>query len=200
MGAPHNYPETTYIDNTAIIDPDVQIGKQSSIWHYCHIMTGAIIGEQCHLGQNVVMQPQTKIGNRCRILNNVTLYRGVECQDDVFLGPSCVFTNVINPRAFINRKEEIRPTRVLRGATIGANATILCGIEIGSYALVGAGSVVTQSIPNYALVVGNPAQQIGWVSREGYTLQFDSEGVAHCGEEGGKVYRLDSEKRIVREE
>lgn len=152
---------------TAIIDEGAIIGKGTKIWHFSHIMTNAIIGENCNLGQNVVISPLVKLGNNVKIQNNVSVYTGVICEDEVFLGPSCVFTNVINPRSFIDRKEEFKNTLIKRGASIGANATIICGISIGEYAMIGAGAVVTKDVPPYALIVGNPGKQIGWVNKEG---------------------------------
>lgn len=155
---------------TAIIDPDAKIGSGTKIWHFSHIMSNCEIGENCNIGQNVVISPEVIIGNGVKVQNNVSVYTGVRCEDDVFLGPSCVFTNVINPRSFINRKDEFRPTLVKKGASIGANATILCGITIGEYAMIGAGSVVTKDVEPYALIVGNPAKQIGKVDKEGNTV------------------------------
>jgi len=152
---------------TAIIDKDVQIGNQTKIWHFSHIMSHSIIGKNCNIGQNVVIFPQVILGNNVKIQNNVSVYTGVICEDDVFLGPSCVFTNVINPRSFIERKNEFKQTVVKKGATIGANATILCGITIGEYAMIGAGAVVTKDVEPYALIVGNPGKQIGQVDKEG---------------------------------
>jgi len=154
---------------TAIIDEGAQIGNGTKIWHFSHIMTGAIIGENNNIGQNVVISPQVVLGNNVKVQNNVSIYTGVVCEDDVFLGPSCVFTNVINPRSFISRKDEFKKTLVKKGATIGANATIICGVTIGEYAMIGAGAVVTKDIPDYALIVGNPGKQIGWVDKEGNT-------------------------------
>jgi len=174
---------------TAVIDEGSQIGDEVKIWHFCHIMTGCIIGEGCSLGQNTVVSPNVVLGKNVRVQNNVSIYEGVICEDDVFLGPSMVFTNVINPRSTVNRKNEFRQTIVRRGATIGANATIICGNEIGSFAFVGAGSVVTRPVPDYALVVGNPARQIGWVSELGYRLHFNKDGIAIC-EENGEIYQL----------
>jgi UDP-2-acetamido-3-amino-2,3-dideoxy-glucuronate N-acetyltransferase len=156
----------------AYIDEGASIGKGTKIWHFSHIMEGAVIGENCNIGQNVVVSPGAVLGNNVKVQNNVSVYTGVVCEDDVFLGPSCVFTNVINPRSFISRKEEYRPTLVKKGATIGANATIVCGITIGEYALVGCGSVVTKDVPAYALIAGNPGRQIGWVDKEGNTIQL----------------------------
>jgi len=155
------------VHETAIIDENVQIGNQTKIWHFSHIMSHSIIGENCNIGQNVVISPQVILGNNVKIQNNVSVYTGVICEDDVFLGPSCVFTNVINPRSFIKRKNEFKQTIVKKGATIGANATILCGITIGEYAMIGAGAVVTKDVEPYALIVGNPGKQIGQVDKEG---------------------------------
>ena len=157
--------------STAIIDEGVQIGDGTKIWHFSHIMTGAIIGKNNNIGQNVVISPQVVLGNNVKVQNNVSVYTGVVCKDDVFLGPSCVFTNVINPRSFINRKDEFKKTLVKKGATIGANATIICGITIGEYAMIGAGAVVTKDVPDYALIVGNPGRQIGKVDKEGNTVK-----------------------------
>lgn len=176
--------ETYEAHPTAVIDEGCQIGEGTHIWHFSHIMSGCRIGKHCNIGQNVVISPGVEIGNQVKIQNNVSVYTGVICEDDVFLGPSCVFTNVINPRSAISRKHEYRSTRVKRGATIGANATIVCGHEIGEYALIGAGAVVTKNVPPYALVVGNPSQQIGWVSEDGCRLEFDKMGHAVCPESG----------------
>ena len=189
--------ETYEAHPTAVIDEGCQIGEGTHIWHFSHIMSGCRIGKHCNIGQNVVISPGVEIGNQVKIQNNVSVYTGVICEDDVFLGPSCVFTNVINPRSAISRKHEYRSTRVKRGATIGANATIVCGHEIGEYALIGAGAVVTKDVPPYALVVGNPSQQIGWVSEYGHRLRFDEKGEARCPEsgerylqKGGKVIKV----------
>jgi UDP-2-acetamido-3-amino-2,3-dideoxy-glucuronate N-acetyltransferase len=152
---------------TAVIDDGVQIGKGTHVWHFTHIMQGAVIGENCNIGQNVFVAGGVKIGNNVKVQNNVSLYDGVTCEDDVFLGPSCVFTNVINPRSTINRKDEYRETHIGKGATVGANSTIICGNDIGRYAFIGAGAVVTKSVPDYALVTGNPAIQKGWVNEQG---------------------------------
>lgn len=157
---------------TAVIDEGAMIGKASAIWHFSHIMSGAVIGENCVIGQNVFVASQTVLGNNVKVQNNVSVYAGVVCEDDVFLGPSCVFTNVMNPRSFISRKEEFRPTLVKKGATVGANATIICGVTIGEYALIGAGAVITKDVPDYALIVGNPGKQIGWVDKEGNTKKY----------------------------
>ncbi|MBO5829132.1 MAG: N-acetyltransferase [Paludibacteraceae bacterium] len=162
-----------FLHETSIIDEDCQIGKGTKIWHFSHIMSGSQIGEGCNIGQNVVISPKVIIGNNVKIQNNVSVYTGVHCEDDVFLGPSVVFTNVINPRSFISRKESFLPTIIRKGASIGANATIVCGNTIGEYALIGAGSVVTKDVLPHALVVGNPAKQIGWVCRCGCHLEKD---------------------------
>lgn len=174
---------------TAIIDDGASIGKGSRIWHFSHVMPQVSIGENCILGQNVFVANGVTIGNQVKIQNNVSLYTGVVCEDGVFLGPSMVFTNVINPRSFIERKDEYRQTLVKRGATIGANATIICGNTIGEYALIGAGSVVTKPVKPYALLVGNPARQIGWVSESGIRLNFNEQGLAVC-EESGQIFEL----------
>lgn len=175
---------------TSVIDPGCHIGEGTRIWHFSHIMSGCIIGRECNIGQNVVVSPKVIIGNRVKIQNNVSVYTGVICEDDVFLGPSCVFTNVINPRSHVSRKEEYRTTRIEKGASIGANATVVCGHTIGRYAMIGAGSVITHDVLPYALVVGNPARQIGWVSEYGCRLSFDEQGNAVCPE-SGEVYRLE---------
>lgn len=174
---------------SAIIDEGCKIGAGSKIWHFSHIMSNCVIGEKCSLGQNVVVSPEVKLGNNVKVQNNVSIYTGVTCEDDVFLGPSMVFTNVINPRSAISRRDEFRKTHVGRGATIGANATIICGHDIGNFAFIGAGAVVTKDIPDYALVVGNPASQVGWMSEFGHQLEFDSEGLASCPE-SKQVYSL----------
>ena len=167
---------------TAIIDDGAKIGNNSKIWHFSHIMSNCIIGENCNIGQNVVVSPNVVIGNNVKVQNNVSIYSGVICEDDVFLGPSMVFTNIINPRSAIIRRDQYSQTLVKKGASIGANATIICGNTIGEYALIGAGSVVTKDIPNYALVVGNPSKQIGWVSEYGHTLKFNEFNLAICPE------------------
>ncbi len=176
---------------TAIIDPDVEIGTGTRIWHFCHLMPGAVIGKDCTLGQNVFVGNGVRIGNGVKVQNNVSLYAGVVVEDLVFLGPSCVLTNVINPRAPFERKNEFRATRIRRGATIGANATLLCGITLGEWCFVGAGAVVTRDVPDYALIMGNPGRQTGWMSRGGHTLQFDSDQQAFCPTTGDH-YRLDN--------
>lgn len=159
--------QSSYVDDGAVI------GKGTKIWHFCHILSGTVIGENCSIGQNAMIGPKVKIGNGCKIQNNVSLYEGVMLEDDVFCGPSCVFTNVLNPRAHVNRKAEFKPTPVGRGVTIGANATIVCGHSLGAYAMIGAGAVVTKDVPDYALMVGNPARRMGWMSRAGERLGGD---------------------------
>lgn len=182
-------PEIPYFAHpTAVVDAGAEIGAGTKIWHFCHLMPGCQLGRDCILGQNVFVASGVRLGNGVKVQNNVSLYAGVSCEDAVFLGPSVVFTNVINPRSAIERKDAFRPTLVRQGASIGANATILCGLEIGAYALVGAGAVVTRSVPPFALVLGNPARQRGWVSRRGLTLQFDAAGWAQCPE-GGDWYQ-----------
>jgi UDP-2-acetamido-3-amino-2,3-dideoxy-glucuronate N-acetyltransferase len=182
--------ETPYTAHpTAVIDENCSIGNGTRIWHFSHIMPGCIIGEGCNIGQNVVVSPGVVLGRNVKIQNNVSIYTGVVCEDDVFLGPSMVFTNVVNPRSAVNRKNEYLSTTVRKGATIGANATIVCGIEIGEFAFIGAGAVVTKSVPAYALVVGNPARQTGWMSEFGYKLKFDSNGKATCPE-SNIIYEL----------
>ncbi len=176
---------------TVIVDEGARIGSGTVIWHFSHIMGGAVIGENCTIGQNVFIASGAEIGNGVKIQNNVSVYTGVTCEDDVFLGPSCVFTNVVNPRSAIPRKEEFKKTLVARGASIGANATIVCGCTIGAYALVGAGSVVTKDVLPFALVMGNPAKQTGWVGEYGNKLDFDENGTAIC-RESGQVYQLKS--------
>ena len=180
------------IHPSAIVDPGAQIGEGTKIWHFIHVMPDSIIRKNCSLGQNVVMMTGASLGDNVKVQNNVSIYTGVHCEDDVFLGPSMVFTNVINPRSAIVRKHEYKPTYVRKGATIGANATIVCGIEIGEYAFIGAGAVVTKNVPAYALVVGNPAKQTGWMSRNGHKLKFDDKGEAICPESGEKYHLLDN--------
>lgn len=178
---------------SSYIDEGCTIGSGTKIWHFSHIMSGCTIGQNCNIGQNVVVSPQVKIGNGVKIQNNVSVYTGVECEDEVFIGPSVVFTNVINPRSAVNRKDSFKPTIIRKGASIGANATIVCGVEIGEYALVGAGSVVTKDIKPYSLSVGNPARQIGWISRYGERLDFNADGFAICAATGD-TYRLQDGK------
>ena len=174
---------------TAIVDEDCKIGKGTKIWHFSHIMSKCAIGENCNLGQNVVISPAVVLGKNVKVQNNVSIYTGVICDDDVFLGPSMVFTNVINPRSAVNRKNKYAKTHVGKGASIGANATIVCGHDIGEFAFIGAGAVVTKEVLPYALVVGNPSKQIGWVSEFGHTLKFNEDGFAICKESGEK-YQL----------
>ena len=180
-----------FAHETAIIDPECEIGAGTHIWHFSHVMSGARIGVNCNIGQNVVIASGVVLGNGCKVQNNVSLYTGVWCDDEVFLGPSCVFTNVWNPRAAINRRSEYRETRLGRGVTIGANATIVCGHNIGEYAFIGAGAVVTKEVYPYELIVGNPARRIGWMSRAGGRLQFDAAGNAVCPLDGS-TYRLEN--------
>lgn len=169
---------------SAIINPGAVVGAKTKIWHFSHVMQGAVIGESCNIGQNVVISPKVVIGNNVRIQNNVSVYEGVIVEDDAFLGPSCVFTNVINPRSAVSRKHEYRKTLVKKGATIGANATIVCGVTLGEYSFIGAGAVVVRDVPAYALLVGNPARQIGWMSEFGHRLHFDGKSEAVCPESG----------------
>jgi UDP-2-acetamido-3-amino-2,3-dideoxy-glucuronate N-acetyltransferase len=178
-----------FVHHSAIIDDGASIGKGTKIWHFCHIMPKAKIGNSCNLGQNVFVADGVVLGNNVKIQNNVSLYTGVTCDDDVFLGPSMVFTNVINPRSAVKRHDQYLKTHVGKGATIGANATIVCGHDIGPYAFIGAGAVVTKDVPAYALIVGNPAKQIGWMSEYGQRLHFDADGHATCPESAEK-YRL----------
>ncbi|MFM1898103.1 MAG: hypothetical protein RL577_343 [Bacteroidota bacterium] len=178
-----------FAHETAVIDQGCRIGSGTKIWHFSHIMPGAEIGENCNIGQNVVISPGVKLGRQCKVQNNVSIYEGVTCDDEVFLGPSMVFTNVTNPRSAVNRRGEYARTHVGRGASIGANATIVCGHDIGAFAFIGAGAVVTKTVPPYALVVGNPARQMGWMSEFGEKLEFDAEGMATCPGSGEK-YRL----------
>ncbi len=178
--------QNTFIHPTAIIDDGCEIGDNTKIWHFAHIMPHCKIGTHCNIGQNVVVSPQVILGNNVKVQNNVSIYTGVICEDDVFLGPSMVFTNVINPRSAIVRKSQYKNTHVGKGASIGANATIVCGNNIGEYSMIGAGAVVTKFVPPFALVVGNPAKQIGWVSEYGHRLNFNSEAIATCPESSQK--------------
>jgi len=187
-----------FAHESAIIDEGCSIGNGVKIWHFSHIMEGCVIGDQCNIGQNVVISPKVVLGRNVKVQNNVSIYTGVICEDDVFLGPSMVFTNVINPRSAVNRRSNYISTVVKKGATIGANATIVCGHDIGKYAFIGAGAVVTKEVPDYALVVGNPARQTGWMSEYGHKLKFNSEGFAVCPEshvqyllENGVVSKID---------
>ncbi len=180
-----------FAHETAVIDESCRIGKGTKIWHFSHIMTGVEIGENCNIGQNVVVSPQVRLGRNVKVQNNVSIYTGVICEDDVFLGPSMVFTNIINPRSAVTRKEQYVTTIVEKGATIGANSTIICGNKIGKYSFIGAGAVVTKDVKPYALVVGNPARQTGWMSEFGHKLSFDASGMATCPESGER-YRLEN--------
>lgn len=182
-----------FAHETAVIDEGCQIGEGTKIWHFSHVMPNCIIGEKCNIGQNVVVSPDVILGKNVKIQNNVSLYTGVICEDDVFLGPSMVFTNVMNPRSAINRKDAYLKTVVKKGASIGANATIVCGHDIGKYAFIGAGAVVTKTVEDYALVVGNPARQIGWMSEFGMRLNFDTSGFAIC-EESKEKYKLENKR------
>ncbi|MDP4266536.1 MAG: acyltransferase [Bacteroidota bacterium] len=175
-----------YVHESAIIDEGCRIGKGTKVWHFSHIMNGCVIGENCNIGQNVVVSPDVVLGKNVKVQNNVSIYTGVICEDDVFLGPSMVFTNVINPRSGVNRRGQYQKTLVHKGASIGANATIVCGHEIGEFAFIGAGAVVTKNVPAYALVVGNPARQTGWISEYGHKLKFNNEGIAVCPESSEK--------------
>ncbi len=178
-----------FAHETAVIDKGCHIGKGTKIWHFSHIMSGCTIGENCNIGQNVVISPDVVLGRNVKVQNNVSVYTGVICEDDVFLGPSMVFTNIINPRSAVVRKDQYKKTVVEKGATIGANATILCGINIGRHAFIGAGAVVTKDVKPYALVVGHPARQVGWMSEYGHRLHFDEKNIAVCPESNEK-YRL----------
>ncbi|MBK7649513.1 MAG: N-acetyltransferase [Flammeovirgaceae bacterium] len=191
MPEPKNY----FAHETAIIDEGCEIGAGTKIWHFSHIMPNCKIGENCNIGQNVVISPQVVLGKNVKVQNNVSIYTGVVCEDDVFLGPSMVFTNVINPRSAVNRKNEYAKTIVKKGASIGANATIVCGHDIGAFAFIGAGAVVTKTVPDYALVIGNPARQTGWMSEYGHKLEFDKMGLAVCSESKEK-YELKDRKVV----
>lgn len=181
-----------FAHETAVIDEGTKIGKGTKIWHFTHVMPNSEIGENCNLGQNVVISPKVKLGRNVKVQNNVSIYTGVVCEDDVFLGPSMVFTNIINPRSAIVRRDEYVDTFVRKGASIGANATIICGNELGKYCLIGAGAVITKPVKPYALMVGNPAKQIGWVSEYGHRLKFNDEGIAVCPESKEK-YQFESD-------
>ncbi len=186
-----------FAHETAVIDEGCIIGKGSKIWHFSHVMPNCKIGENCNIGQNVVISPEVVLGNNVKVQNNVSIYTGVTCDDDVFLGPSMVFTNVTNPRSAVNRKNQYAKTHVGKGASIGANATIVCGHDIGSYAFIGAGAVVTKTVKPYSLVVGNPAKHVGWMSEYGHKLNFNEEGIAECPE-SKEQYIFDKEKQEVR--
>lgn len=185
-----------FVHESSYVDEGATIGRGTRIWHFCHVMPGAVIGEHCSLGQNVVVMNGTRIGNNVKIQNNVSIYEGVELDDDVFCGPSCVFTNVMNPRSHVSRKHEYRTTRVGKGATIGANATVVCGTTLGAYAFVGAGAVVTADVPAFALMVGVPARRVGWMCRCGERLRVAS-GAAECGACGTRYHEQDGQLSIV---
>jgi len=181
--------EKYFAHPTAVIDDGCSIGEGTKIWHFSHIMTGSVMGKGCNVGQNVVVSPDVVLGNNVKVQNNVSIYTGVICEDDVFLGPSMVFTNIVNPRSAVVRKDQYVKTLVKKGVSIGANATIVCGITLGEYCFIGAGAVVTKDVKPYSLVVGNPARHVGWMSRFGHRLHFDDQGMATCPE-GGDKYRL----------
>jgi UDP-2-acetamido-3-amino-2,3-dideoxy-glucuronate N-acetyltransferase len=183
--------ENFYAHETAIVDEGCSIGNETRIWHFSHVMSNCTLGEKCNIGQNVVISPGVILGNNVKAQNNVSIYTGVTCDDDVFLGPSMVFTNVINPRSAINRRDQYAKTHVGKGASIGANATIVCGHDIGEYAFIGAGAVVTKNVPAFALVVGNPARQVGWVGEYGHRLTFNEKGIAVCPE-SQQEYKLEN--------
>ena len=185
-----------FAHETAIIDEGCNIGQGTKIWHFSHIMSNCLLGENCNVGQNVVISPEVVLGKNVKIQNNVSIYTGVTCDDDVFLGPSMVFTNVINPRSAVNRRGTYSKTHVGKGASIGANSTIVCGHDIGEYAFIGAGAVVTKTVPAYALVVGNPAKQVGWMSEYGHRLEFDENHIATCLESGEKYKK--TENKVVK--
>lgn len=187
--------EDYYAHPTAVIDEGCKIGKGTKVWHFSHIMPNCVIGEQCNIGQNVVISPEVVLGKNVKVQNNVSIYTGVTCDDDVFLGPSMVFTNVTNPRSAINRRNAYAKTHVGKGVSIGANATIVCGHDIGEYAFIGAGAVVTKNVPPYSLWVGNPAKQMGWISEYGHRLKFDVNGIAECIE-SKQVYKLENGRVI----
>lgn len=182
-----------FAHESAYVDEGCTIGKGTKIWHFSHVMSNCVIGENCNIGQNVVISPEVILGKNVKIQNNVSIYTGVTCGDNVFLGPSCVFTNVINPRSGVNRRGQYSKTHVGKGASIGANATIVCGHDIGEFAFIGAGAVITKNIPAYALYVGNPAKQIGWMSEYGHRLKFDDKGMATCPE-SQQMYQLSNNK------
>lgn len=188
--------EDYFVHESSYVDAPCEIGAGTKIWHFSHIMSGCKIGRNCNIGQNVVVSPQVVLGDNVKVQNNVSIYTGVVCEDDVFIGPSVVFTNVINPRSAIPRKDKYKSTLMKRGVSIGANATIVCGHTIGEYAMIGAGSVITKDVKPYALMVGNPARQIGWVSECGNRLHFSKDGIAECSE-SGQLYKLDVNREFV---
>ncbi len=187
--------DTFFAHETAVVDQGCNIGPGTKIWHFSHIMSDCKIGEKCNIGQNVVVSPGVVLGNNVKVQNNVSIYTGVICEDDVFLGPSMVFTNVINPRSAIIRRDSYQETLVRQGASIGANATIVCGNPLGKYCLIGAGAVVTKAVQDYALIVGNPGRQIGWVSEYGHRLEFNEQNSATCPE-SNQIYKLDGQKVV----
>jgi UDP-2-acetamido-3-amino-2,3-dideoxy-glucuronate N-acetyltransferase len=182
-----------YVHPSSVIDEGCRVGEGTKIWHFCHVMSGAVIGNHCSLGQNVMVASNVVLGNNVKVQNNVSIYEGVTCEDDVFLGPSVVLTNVINPRSAISRKNEFKPTLIKKGASIGANASIVCGHTIGGYAFIGAGAVVTKDVPAYALITGNPGRQTGWISEHGHKLTFDANNKAVC-KESGQEYVLENNR------
>ena len=185
--------QSYFVHPTAVVDEGTKIGSGTKIWHFSHIMPKSEIGESCNIGQNVVISPEVILGNNVKVQNNVSIYTGVICEDDVFLGPSMVFTNVVNPRSAVIRRDQYLKTLVKKGASIGANATIVCGNDIGRFAFIGAGAVVTKEVPDYALVIGNPAKQVGWMSEFGHKLEFDQDGLATCPE-SEKKYQLEENR------
>lgn len=187
-----------FFHESAVIDENCKIGDGTKIWHFSHVMSNSVLGKNCNLGQNVVISPDVILGDNVKVQNNVSIYTGVICEDDVFLGPSMVFTNVINPRSAVNRKSEYLKTTIKRGASIGANATIVCGNDLGKYCFIGAGAVVTKSVPNYALVIGNPARQVGWVSEYGHKLKFSKQNKARCIETGQEYILEDKTLRRIK--
>jgi UDP-2-acetamido-3-amino-2,3-dideoxy-glucuronate N-acetyltransferase len=188
--------EEVFVHESAYVDEGCTLGAGTKVWHFSHLMRGCKVGENCNIGQNVFIAEGVTLGRGCKVQNNVSIYQGVTCEDEVFLGPSMVFTNVLNPRAAVSRKDEYRPTLLKKGVTVGANATIVCGHTLGEYCMIGAGAVVTKDVPAYALMAGVPAQQIGWVSRHGERLSFDANGYAVCPATG-EQYQLDDNHKIT---
>lgn len=186
-----------FAHETAVIDDGCEIGEGTKIWHFSHVMSNSKIGKKCNFGQNVVVSPEVKLGDNVKVQNNVSIYTGVICEDDVFLGPSMVFTNIVNPRSAVNRRGEYVKTMVRKGVSIGANATIICGIELGEFAFIGAGAVVTKDVKPYALIVGNPGRHLGWMSEYGHRLDFDENGIAYCPESNEKYQLKDDAVRKV---
>ncbi len=187
-----------FAHETAVVDPGCEIGEGTKIWHFSHVMSGSTIGSKCNIGQNVVISPEVILGNNVKVQNNVSIYTGVICEDDVFLGPSMVFTNITNPRSAVNRKDQYEKTLVKKGATIGANSTIVCGITLGDFCFVGAGAVVIRDVKHYALIVGNPGKQIGWMSEFGHRLNFDEQGYAICPESKEKYQLVDDHVKKIK--